>query len=312
MIEEIIHSQQRELTWIDLINPTRDELERVANTYQLHPTSVQDCMDSGHLPKLERIGNTTFMILRAFDQGCKPDGDTVQDLTRKVAVFFRDSIIITVHRTEQEYMRSIKEKWRAYPRPIETKHRFHVLGDVIQQILISYILPLSDFDQRLSKLETLIFRSPNAPSAIEEGYYFRRQSAVFKRMLRMTAEILSRMQGISEAASPFFQDLRETAERMHFNADEIHDDVDRLLNLHIALASQKTNEASHRINEVMRVLTIFSVFFLPLSFIAGVYGMNVEHMPELQSPYGYAGALFGLVLVAALIFFWFRKRGWLT
>jgi magnesium transporter len=312
MIEEIIHLKESDLIWLDLVNPSREELEQIANTYQLHPTSVQDCMDSGHLPKLERIGSTTFMILRAFDQSCKSDSDTVQDLTRKVAVFFRDSIIITVHRTEQEYMKSIKEKWRNYSRPIEKKDRFHVLGDVIQQILTSYHLPLSDFDQRLSKLETLIFRSPNAPSAIEEGYYFRRKSAVFKRMLRMTAEILSQLQGISEAASPFFQDLRETAERMHFNADEIHDDVDRLLNLHIALASQKTNEASHQINEVMRVLTIFSVFFLPLSFIAGVYGMNFEHMPELHSPYGYAGALIGMVVVAALIFFWFRKRGWLT
>jgi magnesium transporter len=91
---------------------------------------------------------------------------------------------------------------------------------------------------------------------------------------------------------------------MHFYADELLDDVNNLLSMHIALAA-------HRTNEVVRVLTIFSVFFLPLTFIVGVYGMNFRFMPELQHPWGYPVVLGAMGIVTLAIYLWFRSRGWL-
>jgi len=91
---------------------------------------------------------------------------------------------------------------------------------------------------------------------------------------------------------------------MHFYADELLEDVNNLLSMQLALAS-------HRTNEVVRVLTVFSVFFLPLTFIVGVYGMNFHFMPELRSPWGYPAVLVGMGLVTLAIYLWFRSRGWL-
>jgi magnesium transporter len=82
------------------------------------------------------------------------------------------------------------------------------------------------------------------------------------------------------------------------------DDVNNLLSIQLSLAS-------HRTNEVVRVLTVFSVFFLPLTFIVGVYGMNFQHMPELREHWGYPAVLAGMALVTLAIYFWFRRRGWL-
>ncbi len=81
--------------------------------------------------------------------------------------------------------------------------------------------------------------------------------------------------------------VREPLDKHIYYADDIHEEITGLLNLHLALMAQRTNEASFRTNEVMRVLTVFSIFFLPLNFIAGIYGMNFENMPELKAANGY-------------------------
>jgi magnesium transporter len=98
--------------------------------------------------------------------------------------------------------------------------------------------------------------------------------------------------------------VQENAESYHFYADELLDDANTLLNVQLALAS-------HRTGEVMRVLTVFSVFFLPLTFIVGVYGMNFQFMPELRERWGYPAVLAGMAFVTLMIYRWFRGRGWL-
>jgi len=100
------------------------------------------------------------------------------------------------------------------------------------------------------------------------------------------------------------QDLRENAESMHFYADEMLEEVNNLLQMQLSIAA-------HRTNDVMRILTVFSAFFLPLTFIVGVYGMNFQHMPELPLVWGYP-LVWGIMLsVVAGIWLWFRRRGWL-
>jgi magnesium transporter len=105
-------------------------------------------------------------------------------------------------------------------------------------------------------------------------------------------------------ASALLRDVQENAESYHFYADELLDDANTLLSVELALAS-------HRTSEVMRVLTVFSVFFLPLTFIVGVYGMNFEFMPELRHRWGYPAVLAGMAVVTLAIYRWFRHRGWL-
>ncbi len=110
---------------------------------------------------------------------------------------------------------------------------------------------------------------------------------------------------------PDFQNADEMIDNLFFYADEVSESIASLMNLHISLQSQKTNEASRRTNEVMRVLTLFSCFFLPINFIASIYGMNFKYMPELDHEYGYYSALGVMLTVALGIFVWFRRKGWL-
>jgi magnesium transporter len=111
--------------------------------------------------------------------------------------------------------------------------------------------------------------------------------------------------------SLLFLDRKDLVDRYYFYADDNLEIMTVLLNLHLSISSQMTNEASFRTNEVMRVLTVFSIFFLPLNFIAGLYGMNFENMPELKEPHGYFIILTIMGIVAVSLYLWMYRQGWL-
>lgn len=298
--------------WLDVVNPSREELETLARTYGLHSTSVQDCLDPEHLPKFERIEEIVFLILRAHDEICSSTADTVQELTRKLAIFYRrDRFIITIHRVEQPFIREARERWcrrggegEAVPQKL--------ISDLIRGVLSSYDQPIQLGLDQLERLEMGVFEAEGAePFEVRKGYYLRRRASVFKRMLQHVREVLPKLAEDFEVGAPFLQDLRESADSLFAYSEETTESINSLINLHISLATQKTTEASHKTNEVVRVLTIFSVFLLPLNVVTGVYGMNFDHMPELHWRGGYPFALLMMVTVVGVIYFWFRNKGWL-
>jgi magnesium transporter len=132
----------------------------------------------------------------------------------------------------------------------------------------------------------------------------RRRITLVKRMLWHTLNATVRMTPLGSPSAPLFQDVRENAESMHAYADELLEDANNLLHIHLGLASQRTNR-------IVRVLTVFSVFFLPLTFIVGIYGMNFRYMPELEHRSGYPAVWGVMVVVTIAIYLWFRRRGWL-
>jgi len=132
----------------------------------------------------------------------------------------------------------------------------------------------------------------------------RRRVGLVKRMLAHTVNAFVKIPTPGDASSVLLQDIRENLDAMFTWADELLEELDTLLSLQLGLAS-------HRTNQTMRMLTVVSAFFLPLTFIVGVYGMNFRHMPELDQPWGYPAALLLCLGVAAGIGIWFRRQGWL-
>ncbi len=299
--------------WLDISDPNAEMLNQIAEKYELHPTSVQDCLQPEHLPKYEMINEVGFVVLRVYDPDCSAEADTVQELTRKIAIFYSDRFVITIHRREQPFLQALLEKWR--PKAGNDPHvtTEHILSSIVNEVVRSYEKPVMECLANLELFEQEIFGAgTNKKFRMQKGYYLKRKISVFKRLLRATLEPLNHMmENAEKVLMPHFQNAREQIDSLYFYADETTESISSLLSLHISLASQRTNEASRRTNEVMRVLTIFSCFFLPINFIASIYGMNFEYMPELKSPYGYFSALTLMALVVIVIFAWFRRKGWL-
>lgn len=299
--------------WLDISNPTPEYLNEVAAKYHLHPTSVQDCLQPEHLPKFEVIDDVSFVVLRAFDRECSAEADTVQELTRKVAIFYGSEFVITIHRTEQPLLNAMLSRWQKRAGKDAAHTPEHVLADALNEVVRSYETPVLDCIAHLEMIEQEIFGAgTHRKFRIPKGYYLKRKVSVYKRILRATIEPLNKVMLSAEAVlAPDFQNAREMIDNLYFYSDEVSESIASLLNLHISLQSQRTNEASRRTNEVMRVLTIFSCFFLPINFIASIYGMNFKYMPELEHPYGYFVALAMMFTVAVSIFVWFKRKGWL-
>lgn len=311
MITKVVE-RAGQFEWIDVTDPSRTELEQIAQAYGLHSTSVKDCLDPEHLPKYERIEDLHFVILRSFDELCSSEGDTVEELTRKLAIFYTDKFVITIHRTVHPYLERIKTRWIEQHFRNSEVPTSYIVYDIFSEVFKSYDKPIDHALNELEKLEMAVFSAPgSAPFNMEQAYYLKRQASVFKRIIRASADQLPRLMTHLQVGAPQFQDLREQADSLFFYSDELTESINTLLNLHISLSAQRTNEASRHTNEVVRVLTVFSVFLLPLNVIAGIYGMNFEFMPGLHTPLGYPLTLAVMVGIEVAIYIWFRNKGWL-
>jgi magnesium transporter len=299
------------LVWIDMVAPTAAELEEVAKTYGLQPTSVKDCLDPEHLPQFEQFETYTFVIIRAFDERSERTCATVQELTRKVAIFSGPSFLITIHRTEQAWLTAVEGKFEGDQagRPGKEGLQAYVLSQVLNAAVDTYLGPLEAIEARIDAFEELVFGGRDTDNRaftqdLRDIHLLKRQVTLIKRLLWRCLDVVQRMTPATGRAASLFRDVQENVESYHFYADELLDDANTILNIQLALAA-------HRTGEVMRILTVFSVFFLPLTFLVGVYGMNFDFMPELRSPWGYPVVLAAMGGITLAIYLWFRTRGWL-
>jgi magnesium transporter len=308
-VQAVISSTDPPFTWVDVVHPTPQELAEMARRYNLHPTSVEDSLEPEHLPKYERIGTTTFIIVRAMDEHAALDCSSVHEMTRKVAIFYGPEFLITIHRTEQRFLTQLMEEYRSAKPPEGSSEQRkgylpRLLINLINGAIGTYEKPLTAAESAIDAFEATVFGEHEFTELLRRIYLEKRRVTQMRRMLSHTLDAVQKLVPASEPTAPHFQDLRENAQSMHFYADELVDDVNNLLSIQLALAS-------HRTNEVVRILTVFSVFFLPLTFIVGVYGMNFEFMPELKERWGYPAALGGMGVLTLVIYLWFRGRGWL-
>lgn len=306
MLRTIFASANPKFSWLDLVDPSKADLEEIVQRYGLAPTAVADCLDPEHLPKYERFETTSFVILRAHDEKAGPGATTIQEFTRKVAIFYGPEFLITIHRKDQEYLQRLQADWSTrMAGPTAPKHPMpQLLVDIINAAILTYEKPLEDAETQFDGFEAGLFQAQEITRILRRVYLLKRRVTLAKRLLWRMVGTTIRVSMGTERPSSLFQDLRENAESMHFYADELLEDVNNLLHLQLSLAS-------HRTNEVMRVLTVFSAFFLPLTFVVGIYGMNFHFMPELSQPWGYPAVWAVMLAISGAIYVWFRRKGWL-
>ncbi|MFD3003199.1 CorA family divalent cation transporter [Pontibacter toksunensis] len=286
--------------WIDVEGPTKEELQELAAEYGLHRTSVIDSLQPEHLPKYEVIGDGAFMIARVYDADAHREADTIQEMTNKIAVFYSGKYIITIHRSPSNLIEQVKGK---YTDTGIVKKPQDLLIRLIKAVFSTYEAPAQKLAEELDYYEEKTFLNQRMPPLTKGLYHLKRKATVCRRVLRLSEVILSNMQMIGFQPTEI-QDLKDLYVHVETQFEEVNDGTNNLINTYISLSSQRTNE-------VMRVLTIFSAFFLPLTFIAGVYGMNFEFMPELGQTYGYPAVVVVMLIVTLCIYQWFRRKGWL-
>ncbi|QIL76714.1 MULTISPECIES: CorA family divalent cation transporter [Hymenobacter] len=303
MTEHLLTQQESLFAWLDITNPAVAELQAVAEQYQLPDSLVRDCLEPTHLPKFEATNGLNFVILRVFITPENSEADTIQELSTKIAVFYAADYLITVHRLPHPVLSELKKVARAPGRECNSPSEIAI--HLVRYALNSYVQPALTLTKELDDYEAEIFLKKEVPNALQGLYFLKRKASAAKQLLLLTRDILTMLRRQSASTdSTLLQDTQDLQVKVETLYQQLDGAATNLMNLYLSLSSQRTNEA-------MRVLTVFSAFFLPLTFIAGVYGMNFEYMPELTWKMGYPGAMAAMVFISVGIYFWFKRKGWI-
>jgi magnesium transporter len=288
------------LDWIDINNPSLAEMEDLSRQYNLNPHTVKDCLEPEHLPKYELDEDVHFLILRFYADVFDKKAATIQELTDKIAIFYTERFLITIHKSPTPFLDIIRKKH------VERKKcstETSVLTKIVWHALETFDEPANSLSGQVDFYENQVMRKQSNNDLVEALYLIKRQASVSHKVLMLMLEPINHIfpKPGEEAA---MQDVRDQHLKMQTLYNQILEDVNNLLNLTMSFAAQRTND-------VMRILTLFSVFFMPLTFIAGIYGMNFEFMPELGKKWGYPAVLLLMALVALIIYQWFKRKKWL-
>ena len=309
--------------WVDLNEPTpEEETEVLANIFKFHPLAIEDCQRErltpgrgDHLPKVEDYGAYLYTIINPIDMEIFGNGtrDNRGLLTHQLNVFLGENYIVTHH---YEVLHPIESAMNSCTRNTQFLKRgpdylYHmVLDDIVDQ----YTPMLDAFDKEIEQLEDEVFRQSSRRTLLRI-LAMKRKIFGLRRITTYQREMVYRLSRgefelISDQEIAYYRNVFDHMVRAAELAESYRDAMTSLLDAYMSMSA-------NRMNEVMKVLTMFSTFFLPLSFIAGVYGMNFDttispfNMPELKWVYGYPFALGLMALVGIGLFVYFRNKKWM-
>ena len=296
---------QSAVIWVDMESPTEADEQVLLDVFHFHPLTVEDCRENRHYPKVEEFEGYLYFIVH----GVRADTSPERFNTIELDGFLGSNYVITYHHDYFRSIANVKQLLRTSPVACQRGTPF-LLHQILDQVVDYYSPVLDDFDTRIDKLEDDIFnlRRPNN-AILSEIMELKRSVLRLRRISVKQMDILHRMSRgefplIPEVMRPFYRDVYDHLVRVVDLSESYRDLISGSLEAYLSVVS-------NRLNEIMKVLTIFSAIMLPLTFIAGVYGMNFDNMPELRSKYGYFTVLAIMVFVAVGMLIFFRRRGWI-
>ncbi|MEX6508838.1 magnesium/cobalt transporter CorA [Jiella sp. M17.18] len=299
------------LVWIDCTGLADiEDIQALGAAFGLHPLSLEDVVNTDQRPKCEVFDDLAFVVLRMVHSS--EDGGEAE--SEQLSIFFGEGFVLTFQERPGDAFSPVRERIaRGAPR-ILTGHGDYLAYALIDAVVDAYF-PLVDAQTaRIETLEDEIFADVDAVQ-VPELHAMARDMLQQKRWLRPTRDAIGVIMRIDRPwlraeTKTYLRDVQDHADQLIDLNDTDRDTVSGLVDLHMTLSSARTNE-------VINLLTIVSTIFIPLSFLAGVWGMNFDpaksrwNMPLTQSPYGYPIALGIMALVAIGLLGYFRRRRWI-
>ncbi|AXK32236.1 magnesium and cobalt transport protein CorA [Streptomyces armeniacus] len=292
--------------WIGLYEPTEDEFALVTSEFGLHPLAVEDALSAHQRPKLETYDDSLFLVLKPVLY----DDATSTVSTGELMLFVGDSFVVTVRHGTTNPLSTVRERLERDPEVLQHGPTA-VMYAVSDAVVDDYMDVAAELHVDLDELEEEVFTPEGADRKriAERIYAFKRQVLEFRRSASPLAEPMTRLAGggvpfVHSPSLPFFRDVSDHLTR----ANEQVEGLDRLLS---DILSAYLAQMGVRQNDDMRKISAWAAMFAVPTMIAGVYGMNFDHMPELHWSWAYP-AVVGLMAGACLVLFrFFKRRGWL-
>lgn len=297
---EIIYKNNH-CEWIDVESPTEEDLHFLHSRYNINFLLLEDTIDANHLPKFEQDGDVNFFLMRENTQLERSNLNTISDISTKLGIFLIDSVIITIHRLKN---RSIYEIKKEILLPINKEiTRDQIALNLALKVMKSYDDESKNLLEIMDQIESEIFlKTTNHSNHIRRLYRLKRKSGLNTRILNISTVWVEKFK-LLQLEDAAVTDLKDKHKDVIADFEHLNTQVASLISMFLAMSDQKANQ-------VMKVLAIYSMYFFPITFIAGIYGMNFDFMPELSLKYGYYITLGLMAVITSITFLYVRKKGW--
>jgi magnesium transporter len=289
--------------WMGLYEPTEIDLRGVARVFDLHPLAVDDAVKAHQRPKVDIYGDSLFVVLRTLTYI-----DASSDVeTGEISMFVGADMAITVRHGEGAELKGVRARMEGAPQ-ILVHGPAAVLYAVADTVVDTYLEVAAELQIDVDELEASVF-SPARTDDFERIYKLKRELQEFRRAVIPLVESLARISGdtmpaIPVEARPFFRDVYDHLLRVQEQVESLELLLSGILQAHLAQVGIRQNEDMRRISAWVAILAVPTM-------IAGVYGMNFRHMPELSWTYGYPAAIGLMLSICGWLYRGFKKSGWL-
>ena len=291
------------LLWVDIGDTIEADGHFLESVFQFHPLTIDDCLEESiNTPKVEEFDDYLFMVFHGINYAAATE--VIQ--TTEMDLFLGDNFVVTNHNLFLYSIEAIKRLVEVDGRPMHQGVDF--LAHAIIDALVDNIKPVIDqLGDRADAIEEIIFQSAH-PSTLQAILHEKRSTLRLRRAMVPQREVLNRLSRrefirIGDEASRYYRNIYDDLARIESSIENLRDRLDTILATYMS-------EVANQQNESMKSLSIIAAIFLPLSLLAGIYGMNFENMPELGYEYGYFIILGLMITVAGGVLWYFWARRW--
>ena len=316
--------------WIDIQSPSEQEMLDLQAIFSFHPLCIEDCMSYSNSPKLEEFDEYIFLV--THEPSIDPESH--QLVRPEISFFLGKNYIVSVHHHQSKtvektmhrcdaqllYHQSAQYEKPALKAAMKDNTMFRnsdlILHAILDNIVDNYFPLIDNWDDTIENIEDRVLSNIADRNVLQEILTTKRQLSAFRRIVTPQRDVMAKLihsenKGISKSSNAYFRDVYDHMIRVTEMLDGHRDTMGNVLEAYYSVLSHQINENSQVINFIMQRLTIITTIFMPLSFIAGVYGMNFENMPELKWPHGYYDILLIMAITAVLMMLFFRKKKWI-
>jgi len=293
------------VVWLNIDGVHQPEIiEQIGKSFGLHPLVAEDIASTGQRPKMEDFDDYIFVVVRMF----RFDGEEGETKSEQISIILGADFVISFQEREGDVFDAIRERLRNNKGKIRKMGADYLVYALIDAIVDNYFMILEKLGEAVEDIEDRLITNPTSET-LQTIHDLKREMIFLRKSVWPLREVINRMERsesplINKSTFIYLRDVYDHTIQIMDAVDTFRDMLSGMLDIYLS-------SVSNRMNEVMKVLTVIATIFIPLTFVAGIYGMNFRYMPELDLTWSYPAVLVLMLVVALLMVVYFRRKKWI-
>ncbi len=290
--------------WLNIDGVHQPEIiEQVGQSFGLHPLVAEDIASTGQRPKMEDFDDYIFIVLRML----RFDSAEDETKTEQMSIILGRDFVISFQEREGDVFDNIRERLKSNKGRIRKLGTDYLAYSLIDSIVDNYFVVLEKLGETIEDIEDRLVTNPTSET-LKTIHDLKREVIFLRKSVWPLREVINRLERsesplINKSTFVYLRDVYDHTIQIMDAVETFRDMLSGMLDIYLS-------SVSNRMNEVMKVLTVIATIFIPLTFVAGIYGMNFKYMPELEQTWSYPMILILMLVVALLMVVYFRRRKW--